>query len=87
MAKRELNYSVENCLDSFINREVGKRMAYNGGAKVLKSDIIAELAEFCEVSWEHINRTKRGLVTPSLPLALKIAEYFNAKVEDIFKIA
>jgi transcriptional regulator with XRE-family HTH domain len=76
-----------NILDSFINKEVGKRMTHNGGLKVLKSDIIAEIADFCGVSWEHVNRIKRGLTDPSLPLALKIAEYFNVHVEDIFKIS
>lgn len=85
--KRELNYSVVSNLDAFINKEVGKRMMSNGGIKVLKSDIIAEIAEYAGVGWENINRVKRNMVTPSLPVAMKIAEYFNVKVEDIFKIS
>lgn len=84
--KRELDYSVESYLDNFINKEVGRRMANNGGIRVLKSDIIAEIASHAGVGWEGINRIKRGLATPSLPVALKIAEYFNVKVEDIFRI-
>lgn len=78
-------YKVQNNLDAYINKEIGKRMA-NSGVKVKKSDIIGEIAVHCDVVWENINRVKRGMVTPSLPVALKIAEYFNVKVEDIFKI-
>lgn len=83
----ELPYSVSNVLDSYINREVGSRMVANGGIKVLKADIIAEIAEFSGVGWENINRVKRNIVTPSLPVALKIAKYFKVNVEDIFKIS
>lgn len=87
MAKRELDYNVVNCLDSFLNREVGSRMANNGGVRVLKTDIIGEVAEYCGVGWENINRIKRNLSQPSLAVALKIAEFFEVSVEDIFKIA
>lgn len=86
MAKKEFDYKVVNTLDNFINKEIGKRMSSNGGIKVRKGDIISELAEYSGVSWENINRVKRGIVTPSLHVTLKIANYFNASVEDIFKI-
>lgn len=84
--KIPLPYDVTNELDSFINREVGKRMANNGGIRVNKADIIAEIASHACVGWENINRIKRGLSQPSIGVALKIADYFNSKVEDIFKI-
>ena len=87
MARVEFNYKVSNVLDNHINREVGKRMAVNGGIRVLKNDIIGEIAKYCEVKPDAIKRVKRGIMTPSLPLALKIAEYFSVKVEDIFKIS
>ena len=86
MARRDIDYSVVNYLDNYINKEVGKRMVINGGIRVLKGDIITEIAKYCGVGWENINRIKRGLVTPSLPVALKIAAYFDVKVEDIFTI-
>ena len=86
MSKHEFNYKVDNNLDNYINREIGRRMVNNGGIKVLKTDIIAEIAEHCEVGWENINRVKRGVVTPSLPVAMKIVDYFDVKIEDIFKI-
>lgn len=79
-------YNAKNSLDSYLNREVGKRMLSNGGIKVNKKRIIEEVANYCGVGWESVSRVKRNLVTPSLPVALKMAEYFGVKVEDIFEI-
>jgi DNA-binding XRE family transcriptional regulator len=86
MAKVKLRYDVKNNLDSFIIREVGKRMA-NSGMKIRKVDIINEVASYCGVGYENINRIKRNVSQPSLAVALKISSYFNVKVEDIFKIS
>lgn len=84
--KADLSYGIENNLDSFINREVGRRMSNNGGVRVTKKDIIKEIAEHCELTWDGANRIKRNLALPSLPVALKIAEYFGVNVETIFKL-
>lgn len=86
MSNIKLPYNVKNNLDSLINREVGKRMA-NSGIKVNKKDIMNEIASHCRVGYENINRIKRGLSQPSLGVALRIADYFNVKVEDIFEIS
>lgn len=43
-----------------------------------------DLAEAVGVSRQTINSLERGRYIPSLPLALKIAEYFNRPVESIF---
>ena len=85
MANKKSSHVVTNNLDSLINREIGKRMATNG-IKVLKSDVMAEIAETAGVGWDNINMIKRGMVTPSLPVAIKIAHYFNLTVEDVFKL-
>lgn len=87
MAKADLPYTVKCELDRFINREVAKRMMANGGIKVLKKDIIAEVAEYCGLTWEGMNRIKRGMALPSLPVAFKIAEYFNEDIRNIFKLS
>lgn len=79
-------YTSVNTLDSYLNTEVGRRMFYSGGIKITKKEVIGELADYCGVGWENMNRIKRNLVTPSLPVALRIAEYFGVKVEEIFKI-
>jgi DNA-binding XRE family transcriptional regulator len=80
----KLEYGVKNELDAFINREVGKRMMQ--GVNVLKKDVMEDLADFCGIGFENIKRIKKNASQPSLAVALKIAEYFEVKVEDIFKI-
>lgn len=85
MSKKKSRFSVESNVDNLINMEIGKRMSVTGN-KVLKSEVIKDIAEYAGVGLDNIQMVKRGVVTPSLPVALKIAEYFNLKVEDVFKI-
>ena len=85
MANVKLSYDVKNNLDELITKEIGKRMAQTG-IKVLQVDIMNEIAKHCGVGFENIKRIKRNISQPSLGVALKIAEYFNEKVENIFKI-
>ena len=37
-----------------------------------------------DVSRQTINSIENGKFDPSLPLAMKIAKFFNSKIEDIF---
>jgi DNA-binding XRE family transcriptional regulator len=43
-----------------------------------------ELAQVVEVNFQTIGYLERGEYYPSLELALKLANYFEVKVEDIF---
>jgi putative transcriptional regulator len=43
-----------------------------------------ELAEAVNVSRQTINSIEKGRYTPSLPLALALARYFERPVEEIF---
>jgi putative transcriptional regulator len=44
----------------------------------------AELAAIVRVSRQTINSIETGKYTPSLPLALTLARYFERPVEEIF---
>lgn len=46
----------------------------------------AELAEEVGVSRQTINAIETGKYDPSLELALKIADFFDEKVEEPFKL-
>lgn len=46
----------------------------------------AELAERLDVSRQTINAIETGRYDPSLPLAFKMAQIFNCKIEDIFML-
>ncbi|WP_372753625.1 helix-turn-helix transcriptional regulator [Labilibaculum sp.] len=52
-----------------------------------KKDITqAGLAEKIKVSRQTINAIEKGKFTPSTLLALKMARFFECKVEDIFSL-
>ncbi|WP_301415064.1 helix-turn-helix transcriptional regulator [Microbulbifer spongiae] len=44
----------------------------------------ADMGKILNVSRQTINSIENGKYDPSLPLAFKIAEHFNLKIEDIF---
>jgi len=44
----------------------------------------AELADRLDVSRQTVNAIETGKYDPSLPLAFKMANIFNCKIEDIF---
>jgi putative transcriptional regulator len=46
----------------------------------------ADLAEKVNVSKQTILSIEKGKFTPSAVLAMKIARYFNVKMEDIFEL-
>ena len=46
----------------------------------------AELAKEVGVSRQTINAIETGKYDPSLELALKIADFFDEKVEELFKL-
>jgi putative transcriptional regulator len=43
-----------------------------------------DLAEKLEVSRQSVNAIETGKYDPSLPLAFRIAELFELKIEDVF---
>lgn len=43
-----------------------------------------DLADRLGVSRQSVNAIETGRFDPSLPLAFKVAEVFEAKIEDIF---
>lgn len=45
----------------------------------------AKLAELLDVSRQTVNAVENGKYDPSLPLAFKIADLFERKIEDIFE--
>ncbi|MCF6193823.1 MAG: helix-turn-helix transcriptional regulator [Kangiellaceae bacterium] len=46
-----------------------------------------ELAQRATVSRKTISTLERGVYTPSVGLALKLAEIFEAQVEEVFSLA
>lgn len=83
--KKVLSYTVKNNLNNLLKREQAMRVIEKGD-KVLLADIENELAEYCHLTRDAILRSKRGLSVPSLPVALKMAEFFKVKISDVFSL-
>jgi putative transcriptional regulator len=45
----------------------------------------AQLAELLDVSRQTVNAIETGKYDPSLPLAFKLANLFECRIEDIFQ--
>ncbi len=52
--------------------------------RAIKNITQADLADLVKVSRQNINAVETGKYVPSTVLALKIAQVFGKKVEDIF---
>lgn len=44
-----------------------------------------ELAEKCNVSQQSISKIEKGIIDPSLSVALQLSQVLNCKVDDLFK--
>jgi DNA-binding XRE family transcriptional regulator len=49
-------------------------------------EIMETLGEVAEVSWTTIKRIKNNNVLPSLPVAIKIAEFLDYSVEELWTV-
>lgn len=53
---------------------------------VTRKAVIQELAEHLDLKFDSLYALYQGTVLPSLPVALKIAEHYQVRVEDIFTL-
>lgn len=85
MARTPLPYTNGNKLADQILFERAKRTLSSEKNKRL-ADIENELAEYCSLSVEGIKSIKNRKASPSLPVALKICEFFNVDINQIFPL-
>jgi DNA-binding XRE family transcriptional regulator len=85
MSKTTLPYGIVNNLSSFISTERGKRIT-KLKENVRVYDIEQEIANHCNITLDGIKAIKLKKSTPSLPIALKIADYFKVNIADIFSL-
>lgn len=80
MAKIPLPYTVNNSLAELIK---AKARTEHKGIK----EIEEEIKEYCGLRQrDTISKYKTGFIDPSLPVALKICEYFGTRLESIFEL-
>jgi DNA-binding XRE family transcriptional regulator len=74
---------MRNNIDELIYKYMGTRMRISS-KRVTVKDMEEDIAQYIGLSREGFKAIKKGNSNPSLPVAIKLAEYFNVKVEDIF---
>lgn len=62
---------------------IGKALPKHA-ASVYHQPALAYLADRLQVSRQSVNAIETGRYDPSLPLAFRIAELFELKIEDVF---
>ena len=72
-------------LDALIKQERDRRRSETE-EKVKTVDIENEIAEYCGITTHNIRRIKRNLGDPSFKLVIKLSEYFNVSMNDLFKV-
>lgn len=87
MARNPLPYRTVNDLTRVFMMEQARRTTVSkGGTRPSFKDIEDELAKYCNVTQDTINLIRRNKNQPSLQVAMKICEYLEVKVEDVFRL-
>jgi DNA-binding XRE family transcriptional regulator len=95
MPGKRLPYGTTNIIAAQLNYIKAKRMVANGGKEVKLEDLENELATHCDLQRSTVVGIKRNVHQPSLPVAMKVIEWFNVQnkeraipfsVEELFKL-
>lgn len=87
MARIPLPYKTENNLTELLIMEQARRVTEaKGRIRPSLKDIEGELARFCNVTQDTINLLRRNKHQPSLPVAIKVCEFLEVRVEEVFKL-
>ncbi|WP_322923559.1 hypothetical protein [Paenibacillus campi] len=85
MARIILPYKTENRLTDLLYLEQSRRVAQSQGkSKPTLGMLEKEVASHCRITADNVRLIRRNRTQPSLPVAMKIAEYINVPVEEIF---
>jgi transcriptional regulator with XRE-family HTH domain len=80
MAKIQLPYEVNNRLSELIKDKAREK---HKGIKEIED----EIKDYCGLNQrDTIVKYKSGQIDPSLPVAMKICEYFGTSFEEIFEL-
>ncbi|GAS81975.1 helix-turn-helix transcriptional regulator [Paenibacillus amylolyticus] len=87
MARIPLPYKTENNLTELLIMEQARRATVTRGtARPSLKELEEELATYCNVTQDTINLLRRNKHQPSLPVAIKVCEYLQVQVDEVFKL-
>jgi DNA-binding XRE family transcriptional regulator len=83
MAGVTLPYRLNNRLAVEIEKERARQI-FTFERRVSIGEVENQLSEYCGTGVQNIKKIKSGHIRPSILTALKMAQYFNCKVEELF---
>jgi DNA-binding XRE family transcriptional regulator len=87
VARLPLPYKTENNLTELLIMEQARRATNaRGTSRPSLKDIEDELAAYCNVTQDTINLLRRNKHQPSLPVAIKVCEFLEVRVDEVFKL-
>lgn len=87
MARIPLPYKTENNLTKLLIMEQARRATVaRGAARPSLKELEDELATYCNVTQDTINLLRRNKHQPSLPVAIKVCEFLQVQVDEVFKL-
>jgi transcriptional regulator with XRE-family HTH domain len=86
MAKKVIPYMTKNNLKHYMGIMLSKRMLQEGGERTTVSQLVREMAEYCDLSTDYINGLRQNMGQPSVAVALKICEFIGCSVEEMFQL-
>jgi DNA-binding XRE family transcriptional regulator len=82
--KKKCLYGVDNKLDYYVKKLQAK---YNDmGLHISLRQIQEEVGSYCGVTWHNIDSIRLGKSIPALQVAMRVADYFDVSVEEMFMI-
>lgn len=86
MAKTMLTYTTINNIGERIQQLQKDHILRTRGGIVRLGALTEELATYCGVGPDAIEKVKLHINQPSLPVAMKIAEFFKCRPDEIFTL-
>jgi DNA-binding XRE family transcriptional regulator len=78
-------YKTVTKLDDYINK-YKEQVSREQNRDITISEVMEEIANHADISWNTIKQMKYNVIQPSLAVALRIADFFNVKAEDIWTV-
>jgi DNA-binding XRE family transcriptional regulator len=72
-------------LNDFI-KEYQNRVSIERQKEITVREVMNELGDYAEISWNTVKQFKNKDMQPSLSVAIRIAEFFNTNVENIWTV-
>jgi DNA-binding XRE family transcriptional regulator len=83
--KRSMAFRAVSKLDKIIKDYI-KKVSIQENRDITIQEVMEILGEYCNCSWTSIKQVKDRNMQPSIAIALRMAQFFELSVEDIFEV-